>query len=489
MKTLWAYLIVGALLLGGLLLSAFYSPIWYDDAGHFLVAREVARGHGMCYPLNSSGDVCLADSPFITMGPVQAYPMGWWLRFCGETMLAGRMLMVLLSLGAAFVFYRFARALTTAGKALIAVGIMGVNIQFLTYGAEVLGEVPMMGLVIGGMSFLLRWERGKATWNAGLGLLLWCLAVGIKEYAILPTGLSLGIWFLMRLISKNKPLQALTLTGVYAAMLALTLLLLHGGGRGLQAYVVARQSYGSEFLAFNFGISLKFLLLKPLFWLGTGSIVLKWRVKRRGADAMALSVQLAWLVFFLLSAGYDRFGFLLLFLPAIYVAEFAPYLWREAGRKRNWAWARRLALVIVGLAIFSQQTYWVFGKRIAHPETVNATELEAVAIAVQSKIPKIFTVEQQMAVFLDRVGIPWRLVSIVPSAALGQKLLPEFKLARDEAMLAGPYAFTEYEDCFDWSKLQVGDSIVMGGQRWYYFRSGDSDNEEAYQNEAMRPTE
>jgi 4-amino-4-deoxy-L-arabinose transferase-like glycosyltransferase len=470
MKLLRLYLIVGALLLGGLLMSAFYAPIWYDDAGHFLVAREVARGHGMCYPLDSSGDVCLADSPFITMGPVQAYPMGWWMRVWGETMLSGRLFMLLLSLGAAVAFFRLGKALTSTAKALIAVGLVAVNIQFITYGAEVLGEVPMIGLMLGGLVFLVRWERGGAVWNVGFALLMWCLAVGIKEYAILPTGLSLIIWLLIRLMARQKPIKILMLGIFYILALALTLTLLHG--TDVRTYLQARQSYGSEFLAFNWGLSLKFLLLKPLFWLGTGAMVLKWRVKRRGADALILSVQLGWLCFFLLSAGYDRFGFLLLFLPAIYVAEFVPYLWREAGRKRNWAWARRSASVMVGLAIFSQQTYWVFGKRVLHPETVNAVERAAVAMAVQARMPRVFTMEQQMAVFLDRVGKPWRLVHIVPSAAAGQKPLPEFNLASSEVLLAGPYALTEYHDCIDWSRLTLCDSIVDGNERWYYFGAG-----------------
>src|SRR3989338_337438 len=88
MKRWWSYLVVGALLGGGLIVSVFYSPIWYDDAGHFLVAREVARGNGMCYPLDSEGAKCIEDSPFVTMGPVQAYPLGGWMMVFGQSMLA-----------------------------------------------------------------------------------------------------------------------------------------------------------------------------------------------------------------------------------------------------------------------------------------------------------------------------------------------------------------------------------------------------------------
>jgi Dolichyl-phosphate-mannose-protein mannosyltransferase len=469
MRLLWAYLIVGALLLGGLIVSALYAPVWYDDAGHFLVAREVARGHGMCYPVASEEAACISDSPFITMGPVQAYPLGWWMRCLGESMLSGRLFMILLSLGTAFALFRLGKALTSSAKALIAVGLLAVNIQFITYGAEVLGEVPMMGLILGGLGFLLRWERGGASWNAGVGLIFWCLAVGIKEYAMLPTGLSLVIWLLIRLISREKPLKIFALGIAYALALVLTLALIHGVH--VLAYLQARQSYGSEFLAFNLGLSLKFLLFKPLFWLGMGAMVLKWRVKQRGADALILSVQAAWLVFFLLSAGYDRFGFLLLFLPAIYVAEFVPYLWQEAARKREWAWPKRIGLIVIGLVVFAQQTYWVFGKRMLQPELVNGAERAAAAWVEGYYGQAIFTMDQQLIPFLSE-GQAWGLTGYVPSQK-DDFALPRyfFHLPAHTTFAAGPYAFTEYQNRIDWAAMQAIDSVEVAGEKWVFYES------------------
>ena len=137
------YYIVFGLLLALLLISAHYSPIWYDDAGHFLVAREAASGHGICYPLDSEG-TCDANSAFITMGPVLTWPVAAWMAALGKKMWVARMLMVLLTMGVGLIFWRMAKLLGNADKGLIAVGILGLNIQFLTYGAEVLGEVPMM---------------------------------------------------------------------------------------------------------------------------------------------------------------------------------------------------------------------------------------------------------------------------------------------------------------------------------------------------------
>lgn len=478
MKRWLAYLSVGALLLGGLLVAAFHAPIWYDDAGHYLVARAIASGDGMCYPLDSDGANCVENSPFITMGPVQAYPLGAWLRLVGDTMLAGRIFMVLVSLGAAFALYRLGRALTTSTKASIAVALMALNIQFLTYGAEVLGEMPMMGLVLAGISCFLRWDRGHGWWWAVLGIVAWCLAVGIKEYAMLPLAMSLVVWLALKGFSKDRPLAVLYLGVGFGIGLGLTVAWLAIPHGGLVAHLLDRQSYRSEFLALDLGTSLKYLLFKPLFWLGTGAMVLKWRVQRRPAEALTLSVQAAWLVFFLLSAGYDRFGFLLLFLPAVYVAEFVPYLWQEAGRQPRWAWLRRATLVVVAWVVFSQQTYWVFGQRILHPDLVNAVERAATARLRERPAGRVVTVEQQMALFLDAVGQRWRLYSRVPSQGRGcDHPDPELRLALDEVLLAGPYAFTEYDKCIDWTHLEAIDSVQVGAERWVFYAERAMNNE------------
>ncbi|MBL0020517.1 MAG: hypothetical protein IPP17_29805 [Bacteroidetes bacterium] len=123
MKKWMPYLIVLTLLLGGLIVSAFHSPIWYDDAGHFLVAREAARGNGLCYPLDLTGEHCESDSPFTTMGPVLAYPLAGWMAILGESMLMARLRTVLLTLIAVLALVWVGRMLTTA-KAIVAVGLM-----------------------------------------------------------------------------------------------------------------------------------------------------------------------------------------------------------------------------------------------------------------------------------------------------------------------------------------------------------------------------
>ena len=451
------YFLVFGLLLTGLLISAFYSPVWYDDAGHFLVAKEAANGHGICYPLDSNGK-CAENSPFITMGPALTWPIAAWMAVFGVGMLKARLFMVLLALGVGWILWRLTKLLGNADKGLVAVGIIGLNIQFLTYGAEVLAEVPMMGMIMLGLLFLLRWQQEEKPIFAGLGLLAFLIAVAIKEYAILPLSLALLLWWLFALIGKRKAKGIFFLGLSFAVAQCLLMVVLHGGYQGFVSYLAARSSYGSEFLAFNWILSLKFLILKPLFWLGTAAIFLKWRIKRRSEELPMLAMQLAWLIFFLLSAGYDRFGFLLLFIPAIYLADFAPYLWKEAGRNPKSGKLKRVVLIMLGLVIFSQQTFPILGRRMVFPSTVNAYEKDIAKqlSSIQCTDP-IDIYDQQLVPFLDE-GIPWRLIEKVPSAGEncgGQNLDGAEKTHQPLVIAAGPYAFTEYDKCIVWSKYRV----------------------------------
>ncbi|MBL0020518.1 MAG: hypothetical protein IPP17_29810 [Bacteroidetes bacterium] len=79
------------------------------------------------------------------------------------------------------------------------------------------------------------------------------MAIGIKEYAILPSGLSLVFWWLMREVARDRPVAILKLGIFFFLALTLTLTPLHGGPNGLIEYYLGRQSYTSEFLPWIWG--------------------------------------------------------------------------------------------------------------------------------------------------------------------------------------------------------------------------------------------
>ena len=128
-------------------------------------------------------------------------------------------------------------------------------------------------------------------------------------------------------------------------------------------------------------------------------------------------------------------------------------------------------LVFAGLIVFGQQTWWVFGKRIVQPETVNAIEWKATWRLEHVKAKVILTAEQQMTLFLEEFHLKWRLPSIVPSQGRDcNGFHPDFELAHGELFLAGPYAFTEYQKCIDWGNLTVVDSVSAGEEKWVIYK-------------------
>lgn len=432
-----------------LVLAAGTSPVWYDDAGHYLVIKALAEHGEVCYPVHMAAGDCQPDSPFITLGPTLNYPLAAVLWLTGGGMYALRLAMAVFSLLSLLAFWHLAKAvLEREAKVLWAVALVIGNVQFVNYGAQVLGEAPMLGWLFLGMWALARWlQGGHIGWAIG-GILAWFMAILTKEYIAIVIALAmLGFWAALLLRRDRRWLPWMGLGVGIGALLLGYHLLKAGGLAEVQRWFVERQSYGSEFLAFDLLEGCRFLLFKPLVLLGTAAMALRVAVRARLLDVFLLCFQLAWLLFFFSSAGYDRFGFQLIFLPAIYLSEFLLTTW-ERWAARHWWRIGILGLCFLGL--FSQRTLPLLAERLLDGVSSNVAEEEAVALLERYHPRSLFTYDQQLAPFLPD-SIPLRLSAIVPSAAVQA---PPLELAPGEYFLAGPYAFTEFQSAIDWDNLE-----------------------------------
>lgn len=441
-----------------MLASAFTSPVWYDDAGHWIVARQWAETGSLCYPVEPAADVCDPVSPYITMGPALSFPGGLWMKNFGVEMWKIRMLMVLLSIGVLLVFFRLAREEWGWEKGFWALLLVVGNIQVLVYGAEFLGEVPMLGWLFLGFWLEIRWLKGKGNWNARLAPLAWVLAVLTKEYILIPLGGGLGGLVLAGLLKRDWKLAAgvcLQGLGVIAG-LGLFYLVYWGGGDQFLAYLKVRNSYGGEFFALEPGEALRFLLRKPLIWLGALALLLKLWARPGKTEWMMGGLFFTWLLFFLLSAGYDRFGFQLLFVPALYLAEFFPLLWKWVKAKKRWPWGYRITFGLIFMALFYQQSLLVIGKRVLGEGNGNPGEMAVADRLKALEARAVFTYDQQLVPFLPP-GTRVRLPVVVPSNSAHCE---PFRLRENEYFLAGVYARTEFRHCIPWDRLQIVDSLL-----------------------------
>lgn len=452
-----------------LVLSVLVSPVWYDDAGHYLVIRQLVDGGEACYPVHLAVGDCRPDSPFITMGPALNWPLAGWLWVTGGEMLGARWFMVLLTLGSLGVYWLLGRDLLGRGdKAWWALALVGGSIQLLTYGAEVLGEVPMLGWVFLGFWGHVRWLGGRGWQWAGLGVLSWWLAVLNKEYIGVPLAVGLVAWWVCVLVRRDwKRVGALAVQGLVLGLLVGGYHVWRAGGltEALEWFRV-RQSYGSEFLAFEVVEGIRFLALKPLIWLGMGAMVIKVWTKRAVVDVFLLCMQVAWVLFFLCSAGYDRFGFQLIFLPGLYLAEFVVLIWTRWALGRGRRVLRVVVFGVVFVGLFWQRSVPVLMGRLLDGQAPNAAEHEMVGLLGTHGVGRIFTYDQQLVPFLDG-GVEVRLSPVVPSAAeMGEGLV----LGEGEWFVAGAYGFTEYDGLVDWEGLERVAACGEGEQAYVLYR-------------------
>lgn len=430
-------------LLVGLLLSAATSPIWYDDAGHFLVIDQALRTGTLAYPSFTGPD---PNSPFITLGSPLNHVYWGAMELFGGGMRTARLLTVAFTLLAMLGFWQWARTVMGDKKASWSLWLLLGNIQLLGYGAQLLGELPMLAGVFWGLWAASRWRTsGKWPW-----LLFWALAwwwaVNCKAYIAVPLGLTLlGLCGVEWMKKEWKGLGGSVVTGLLLGILVGGgLLIEQGGWTELMAWFAERRSYGSEFLAFAPVEALRYLLFKPLFWLGLVALLLRWRFHPRPLDRLPALFQAALLLLFLLSAGYDRFGFQLLFVAALYVSEFCAALWERWQGK----WHLRSGFMLVFLLLFVQQSPLILGKRLVHHSKINEQERAVADWCRAHPGGQLYTYDQQLYPF---IGPGLALAAKVPSASSQCEAFP---FVAGDLLLAGPYAYTEYQDCIPWAAFE-----------------------------------
>jgi hypothetical protein len=448
-----------------LCISLLVSPVWYDDAGHYLVAKQAMETGTPCYPVNP--DRCDAQSPFITMGPALTWPAVAWMKAWGSEMAVLRFGMVLLSLAALLAFLLMGKSVLGDDVKLFfaGLGLIG-NIQWTTYGAEFLGEVPMLGwLFLGTWAFLMSLD-GKQSGYALLASICWMASVLTKEYALSFIGFGLILFGSLGLLKRDKVMVMASLVAGVSLLLMYVLWSWFRAGTWSQAwdFFQNRGSYSSEFLAWNLAESFRFLLFKPFVVFGTLALVLKVWVKRNPKDLFVFTLQASLLVFFLASAGYDRFGFLLVPMATLYLAEFWVMLFRRwANRSR----VRQLLVWAVFLLAGWQQTIWRLPLALMDGVETNVAEKEVARRVKELGCQSVHTYDQQLVPFLPK-DFSVHLSSVVPShAGACARLL----LQPGDLYLEGEYGRTLYSHCVDLHTLHRVGTISMGGEEYRIWRN------------------
>lgn len=445
------------------------SPIWYDDTGHWRVVKHFAETGQLCYPLDGQGENCDPESMFITLGPAVQVPASIWMKIFGTSMATARAFILPFSLLLLGIFLALARELTGKKKALWAGLLIAGNIQLLTYGSQFLGEVPMLFWLFLGLWFQVRWLKGgEGQANHFLGALVGFLtALACKESILMPLGAGMLLFMVTSLFRRDwakavgVAFQGILLGLAWVALIYSRVL----EGKDFWDFWELRSGYGKEFFALEFTESLRFLLFKPLIWLGMAALLLKMQVRRDPRDWFLGLVFLAQLIFFLLSRGYDRFGFQLIFIPAIYLSEFVVFAVDWIQKKKNMRLLWQVGGIIVFLVVFTQQSFPLLAQRLLDPASVNAGEKCLGEELNRLGILDVFTYDEQIVTFLPS-GANYRLE---PMVHVNADLCKPLELRLGEYLVAGEYARTEFPNCVNWPQLEQVGSCGEGAQRYEIF--------------------
>lgn len=435
----------------GLLLGmGTLSAVWYDDACHYLVVHTLATVGLEAFPVWPTGGVWDRLSLFITVGPAANYPTAGLMQLLGPYMWVARLSAGLFAGAALLGLWHLGRHhFRHTHTGIWAVLLLGLNVQFATYGSQYLGEPFLLGWLLLGISSMALWLKRPALHWLLLAMLGCNGAILSKEYVALPLGLSLLTVLAVLLWHRDPRARGwLWLCATLPLGAVLYYLLRFDSLETLQAYWSLKRNYSEEFWVFQWRTALGFVALKPVIWLGMLALAVRVYVRRRLLDGWLLALQ-GWLMLgYVASAAFDRFGLLLMPIPALYLAEWFAAIWARGVQQPYARYPVATALgLLASLAVLAMQRtplmLW------HHWQQRQAPTVPCLAQSLQPH-HAYFTYDLQLVPHLmDR---PWRLPTYPPSSWTHE---PPLHLRPNELLLAGDYAHTEYMlDSTQWVPLR-----------------------------------
>jgi len=320
-----------------------YPLTWFDEGSHLHVPKALVK-YGVYADYSSEG--FRYYGPTNGLGPTVLLPIAGVFRWLGVGLLQARLVMAVYLLVGLFLFYRLTATLGGERLAWLAMLLLLASrgISILEYGRQVLGEVPALVFLLGGL--LVWWQSWEKPSWAKLTLAggLLGLSVVTKSQVLLFLGPALALAWLGNLLyyrllpQRVFLLPGLIVAGLFAAWQAFLLF-----GLDPQAsfgnLALLRETSGSA--AFVFSMELvrrslgELISVRGYFGLlGVGmlygvSLILPRRVEAQkwGILWMMAAFNLLWYV--LASISWLRYAFVGLTLACIFTARFLDDLTRE----------------------------------------------------------------------------------------------------------------------------------------------------------------
>jgi len=448
-RTQLAVLLTVAVILLGL--RAWSLPIGYDEACYIQGVERKATTGEYAFPIDTKKEQSVPFSPFLTVGPALYVPLTAWQQWTDGGVHGARGPMVLFSGACLLIIVMLGGRLVSPRVGLWAGVLLVGNIQYLTYGAQYVGEVPaMLWILVGLLGQSIYWQSsGTRNVYALILPLSWNLAILTKQYLAAPLGLSLVLLFCYEAaMGRRQYLWLFVIQGLLLPVGSLVeIWLAYGDWDTFVNVWKQRGAYTKEFLSFQWGEPLKFIATKPVLLLGTIALIVRVFILNRLIDRLILILQLMLIGFFLAGEGYERFGTLLLFIPVIYAAEWAVAVLKRIegsmipNKKRLW-----VAVVFILLMTSYLRSPYIFAKGIVDVDRRNESE-KAVSdwLARNAVQSTTYIFDMQVLPFL-KPGQHFRLPPCVP---IGAMVCATADLEGIAYVIEGPHARYFYAGYYD----------------------------------------
>jgi hypothetical protein len=348
--------LAGVLLWSVLAWASFYNltnypTIWWDEAIFSETAANLVQQGRYAFTIQSPDQ--LSDLDFrISAGPAVILPVALAYRLLGVGVSSGRLVAGAYLVLTFLALYLGVRRLWGAAAALGAAALALVGTDVLYWGRSVLGDVPALGLFLGGTWILICGLEGHSLWPLFLGGLFLGLAFDAKEFyglAFLPPLVVLArqSWpdksFLARRLAAYLAGLALPLV----AYLLLKVVILGDLETAVLHFFQQKALLRHEFftpltIGRLYPESLGFLLGHPFFWFGLLGAGFLWKMGMSLGEQLWVANFLLWSGVYLTSVYWYRFALPALFLATPLAAQFIRLAVTRLARGpvRTTAWLR-----------------------------------------------------------------------------------------------------------------------------------------------------
>jgi len=431
------FVIIFILTLVCLCLTSFITPFWYDDVGHSLLVFQLLKNGKWAYPMEfPSLNSYELNSMMITMGPALHYPVTGFCSLFGCVFYTLRCFIIFFNAFFPIVLFHFSEKFFNKNSKFFSAILLLMNIQFLVYGSQYLGEIFMMLMIILGLYFQLLCLKNDQSFLFLVSQIFFYIAILTKEYIALPLGLYLLFSWIYWSITQKKFSFPLFLQGFFLPIASIIWYFFHFKNFDIFLdYWNLKSDYQSEFLYVG-KEAFQFILKKPLILLGFFALLLKVAIKRNPFDVSLMIMQSNLILFFLLGRGYDRMGFLLVPISCLYLAEWIQFLWNFVAKNIY----QKIFLLSIIIILFAQNTinpwYW-------KNHWNKNQKLSQISQKIKhSNIREFFTYEIEILPYLKDIEVKTTAIPPVSHHRIKEKIKEKF-------FLVGEYAKTEYFNTWD----------------------------------------